>query len=308
MPYTTHSNSPLAMTPPPVQMKRVDIPTGDAGTARTLTLMAALARGSDGVQNNQIRQLARSILVNGKVPAMNESAEAHALSQWVNQTIRFTGEHSDQVQEALQSPVATLKMRTGDCDDFAILLSALLWSVGIQNRFQVSKGSAAGDPNAPYSHVFVTAKNKRTGEVLMLDPTLDVNGEQMFSTSQMNSGGAEFGLGQLKPMASFGCPDCGGSCMKHGLGDLSSTLMSVLNSPTLQTLAQGEATNIAYGPRASLTTTSISTAPNPFASGSQIGPSTLTGGVLGAPTIPAWMWIAIIGIGGLVVFTMVKKG
>lgn len=318
MPYANFT--PLSSDPQPIKLQRFDVPEGNAGVGRTLVMMSAIALGSEGAQNPQIIALARRILVEQRVPSMDESAEAHTLSNWVRDTIRFTGEHNDAVQDSLQTPVVTLKMRTGDCDDFATLLSALLHSVGILNRFKVVKPMGAeNDPTAPYSHVYVVATNKRTGEQLMLDPTMLDSSGSSFSNMQVNSGGAEFGLGQLRGLAGpvavacpggLGCPGCDGRCKgarMPGLGDLTSTLTSVLNSPALTALAQGEATNIAYGNRSSLNTIQTSTAPNPFATPAQLntGQPGLIPGL--SPVVPTWLWIVGAGAAVLVFYQFSKK-
>lgn len=329
--------SPLSEIPQPapvepIQLKRFDVPAGNAGVGRTLTLMRALALGGDGAQNAQIRQLASHILVSRRVPARDESAEARAMSDWVQATIRFTGEHNPAVQESLQSPKVTLQMRTGDCDDFATLLSALLHSVGIQNRFKVVKPiGQESNPAAPWSHVYVIATNKRTGEQIMLDPTLDNPSGYQFSDIQANNGGAEFGLAGLRPSPSdagrghiapaqrqcsrpggLGCAGCKGTCKygggMSGLGDLNATIQSVLNSAPITALAQGEAIHYAYGNNASLTSLQQSTAANPFATPAQLGTLPGSAPALGVtPQIPAWLWFAGVGIGGIVLFTLAAK-
>ena len=307
MPYTFPASSTLPSPSPNINLLRFDVPTGNAGVGRTLMLMRSMALGGEGAQNAQIRQLASKILIDYQVPARDESAEAHALSDWIRSNIRFTGEHNDAVQESLQSPKVTLQMRTGDCDDFSILLSALLSAVGIRNRFQVVKARGQeNNPAAPWAHVYVVATNKRTGEVLMLDPTLDTGDGYQFSTSQVNSGGGEFGLGMLHPNTApegLGC-DCerGRTMRAAGLGDLSSILSGVLNSPALTALAQGEATNLAYGNRSSLTTVQSSTAANPFATPAQLSTGAITTTNSLTPTIPIWLWVAGVGLAGVLLF------
>ena len=51
--------------------------------------------------------------------------------------------------ETLQTPEATLKLKQGDCDDKATLLSALLESIGFKTRF-----TAIGFVPMKFSHVF----------------------------------------------------------------------------------------------------------------------------------------------------------
>lgn len=159
----------------------------------------------------------------------------------------------------------------------------------------------------------------------MLDPTLDDASGYQFDTAQANAGGAEFGLGQLKglnglsglsgpagcPRGGLGCSGCNGACRNGGtmpgLGDLASDLTAVLNSPAITALAQGAATNVAYGNRSTLTSVQTSTAANPFAT-----PGQLQTGAVGTynsltPTIPAWMWFAGFALGGVLLFSISKR-
>lgn len=98
----------------------------------------------------KIVELARSIVA--AIPQKNYAAEAEALRAWVAQNIRYTQDVYD--VETLQSPLVTLEMRQGDCDDQSTLLAALLNAVGHEARF-VAVGMGAPDE---FEHVIVETK------------------------------------------------------------------------------------------------------------------------------------------------------
>jgi hypothetical protein len=85
---------------------------------------------------------------------------------WVKRNIEFRGE----AEETLQSPEATLNYGGGDCDDFAMLLVALLESLGYDATFKVV--AVASDMPAHFTHVYAVVKDKQTGQWVPLDPTV----------------------------------------------------------------------------------------------------------------------------------------
>ena len=56
--------------------------------------------------------------------------------------------------ETLQTPLVTMKIRQGDCDDQSVLLAALLESIGHPTRFVAIKQNFFG----PYVHVYTETK------------------------------------------------------------------------------------------------------------------------------------------------------
>jgi transglutaminase-like putative cysteine protease len=69
------------------------------------------------------------------------------LHQFVRDNIRYVGDVTN--VETVQSPVVTLQMMAGDCDDKATLLCALLESIGHPTKFV-----AVGITPNQYDHVF----------------------------------------------------------------------------------------------------------------------------------------------------------
>lgn len=71
------------------------------------------------------------ILREARVPPRHYQDQAAALLKWVQDNIYFVNEPAERLQE----PLATLKIRTGDCDDCCILLAALFESIKLPWRF-----------------------------------------------------------------------------------------------------------------------------------------------------------------------------
>lgn len=94
--------------------------------------------------------LARHIV--SRLPEKSWSAEVNALFYFVRDQIRYTLDPHD--CEGLQTPVETLNLGTGDCDDKVMLLAALLRSIG-----HPTKLVAVQVDNSPnYSHVFLQTR------------------------------------------------------------------------------------------------------------------------------------------------------
>lgn len=131
-----------------------DIPGDTVGaTKATLDAMVRMVRGSK--KDMGVNTLARQLLANarGRANQKNYYDFIRCLQHFVRDCIRYVPDPKD--MEMVQTPQRTLDIRTGDCDDKATLLAALLTSINIPTRF-VAVGYTA--PDAPYSHVFVEAK------------------------------------------------------------------------------------------------------------------------------------------------------
>lgn len=126
--------------------------------------LGSLADGADGIRqtlgamrrfvrkyrtNGTIYTLARSIV--DPVRAKDYYGEMVAVFKWVQNHIRYVRD-IDGV-ESVQTPLATLEIGQGDCDDMATLLAALLSAIGAPVRF-AALGFA---PSNEYSHVIVEA-------------------------------------------------------------------------------------------------------------------------------------------------------
>ncbi len=77
--------------------------------------------------------------------------ELTQLQRFVRDGVRYVGDIEG--VETVQTPIATLRLLAGDCDDKATLLCALAASIGIPTRF-----CAIGVDEGDFSHVMAQAK------------------------------------------------------------------------------------------------------------------------------------------------------
>jgi hypothetical protein len=141
------------------------LPSGDAGTTKTLGIMAQLAQA--GALRREVREMAMDVVRNAGTAPHDSLGELAALFAFVRDQVRFTGDIVG--VETLQAPHYTLHVMAGDCDDRAVLLVAMARSIGLPAnlRFRV----IGANPRHPgvFSHVYVVANIK--GKDIALDPT-----------------------------------------------------------------------------------------------------------------------------------------
>lgn len=123
------------------------IPDGPEGTRETLSIMRRIVRLAR--HDPQIRALAESIIQ--FVPEKEGAQEVDALRIWIRENIRYTADTNG--AEMLQTPLALLRSRNGDCDDQAMLLAALAESIGYPTRF----AAVAFQPDN-FEHVFAEVR------------------------------------------------------------------------------------------------------------------------------------------------------
>ena len=75
--------------------------------------------------------------------------------EWVRTNVNYT---KDVGGDHWQSPNETLQLRTGDCEDFALLMDSIIWQLGGNARFNLIDGHA-------FATVFVTADPLHTNAV-----------------------------------------------------------------------------------------------------------------------------------------------
>lgn len=127
------------------------LPSGPAAIAKTLKIMSDLARAAIRAPTQYARMQATKIYRDAGIGARQYTQEARALQTWVQQNVRYVRDPVD--VELVQSPEVTLKILTGDCDDQATLLAAMLAATGHPAQFV-----AVGMNGAPFSHVLVETK------------------------------------------------------------------------------------------------------------------------------------------------------
>jgi transglutaminase-like putative cysteine protease len=120
------------------------VPSGLPGVRRTLKLMVQLQRRYKTDLN--IRTLAVE-LVRDCAPK-DRRAELETLQVFCRDAIRYVADIEN--VETLQTPIQTLKVGCGDCDDKATLLAALAGAIGFPARF-----CAIGVEGQEFSHVMM---------------------------------------------------------------------------------------------------------------------------------------------------------
>lgn len=123
------------------------IPDGNEGIQHTLYIMRNVVRNESDAP--EVVQFARQLTLN--VPEKDWRRKILTVFHFVRDRIRYT---LDPLRtEYLATPQRVLDMRSGDCDEKAILLASLLDAIGIPVRFK-----AVGFEGAELSHVYVEAK------------------------------------------------------------------------------------------------------------------------------------------------------
>lgn len=98
-----------------------------------------------------VRQLALS-LIRDLPGHKNWVGQIKRLHSYVQNRIQYVHDIVD--VETLQTPLVTLQIRQGDCDDQSVLLAALLESIGHPTRFVAIKRNIF----APFEHVYTETK------------------------------------------------------------------------------------------------------------------------------------------------------
>jgi len=124
-----------------------DIPTGAQGVRATLRAMRKITHTYKTAP--AVRELAMHLTSN--LPEKNWSLQAAAVHAFVRDRIRYTRDVRG--VETLQTPIQTLRLGQGDCDDKSMLVAALLESIGHPTRFV-----AVGFTPGTFSHVFPQTK------------------------------------------------------------------------------------------------------------------------------------------------------
>lgn len=120
---------------------------GVAGIKATANLMCKIVKAYKS--RPDIRQLGLNLIAD--LPPKQYGREAERIMRFVQGRIRYT---KDIVGvETLQSPIHTLKIGQGDCDDKSILAATLLETIGHPARFVV-----VGMMPDSYSHVYVETR------------------------------------------------------------------------------------------------------------------------------------------------------
>jgi transglutaminase-like putative cysteine protease len=124
-----------------------NIPSGPPGIAATVRVMRDIARHFQS--NLLVREKAGALTQH--LPQKAWAQQVEALHRYVRDGIRYLPDPED--VELVQTPVVTMDIEHGDCDDKATLLAALLKSIRHPVRFQ-----AVGYEPGKFSHVYVETR------------------------------------------------------------------------------------------------------------------------------------------------------
>jgi hypothetical protein len=131
-----------------MKAQAVPMAAGDAGTQQTIRAMRRLI--DEGKKDPIIHELAAQILQRARVPAHDHQGEARAVGEAVYRNVRFTRDVYG--KETLHAARDIVRLRIGDCDDFTILICALLGTIGHKTRI-VTVSNHPEDPSQ-FSHVY----------------------------------------------------------------------------------------------------------------------------------------------------------
>jgi transglutaminase-like putative cysteine protease len=126
----------------PVPYRLGSIPSGEAGVAETLKIMVSMVL--DYRASALVRVTAQTLV--GDCASRDSVCQVRAVQEFVRDGIKYLPDVRD--VETIQTPDYTLTLKSGDCDDQAVLVASLLESIGRQTRF-LAQGIAGGD----FSHV-----------------------------------------------------------------------------------------------------------------------------------------------------------
>lgn len=146
------------------EIRTYSLRDGDPGIARTIKLMRSLVEGREGAQSWDIRQLV--LQITHGLDSRDKAGQIAAVLDWVKQNIDFRGEY----KETLQSPVVTMQLKGGDCDDHSTLIASLLKSIGFKTRF-TTVASDEEDPQQ-FTHVFAEVFDPVAQRWTALDSTV----------------------------------------------------------------------------------------------------------------------------------------
>lgn len=128
---------------PPPTATLAALPDGKEGTRATLKIMARLV--AEGRRALPVRLAAQQLVQ--PLRQRDYAAEVRQLHAFVRDRIRYVRDIRG--VETLQDAERTLTLKSGDCDDKAVLLASLLESIGHRTRFH-----AVGFAPNSYSHVY----------------------------------------------------------------------------------------------------------------------------------------------------------
>ena len=153
------------------------------GVNDSLDAMDKMAR--EGQSHPEVRRYAEEVI--RQVYPKDYLSELAALYYDVCRRVRYTRDPAE--REYIQHPAITLRHRSADCDDQAILLRAALGALGLAVGNPVEYVTIGFDKNAPYgrryTHVFVRSFDSKTGQWVVVDPVAGPNTRDMLKKAKV---------------------------------------------------------------------------------------------------------------------------
>lgn len=137
----------LSQAKPPNLAAVTTIPDGKAGIVETLKIMRRIVRK----QKSALLIRNKAVEITDGIGNKDWTGEIKAVQAWVKNNIKYRKDVVD--VETLHLPETLLDVKSGDCDDHALLVASLLESIGHPTRF-VAMGYAPDD----YIHVFTESR------------------------------------------------------------------------------------------------------------------------------------------------------
>lgn len=137
------------------------LPDGKKGNIETIIFMKKVARFRSG--HPLVRKLALNILNSYGVGSNRYLDESYAIGDYVKAKIRYVRDPDD--IEYLQDPIDLIEQikvgeAQGDCDDMALLICALLLTIGHRPFLRAVRYKAK---NGHYNHIYVVDYEKNKG-------------------------------------------------------------------------------------------------------------------------------------------------
>jgi hypothetical protein len=137
---------------------------GMDAVVKMITELIENYRGKEFVREKAL-QITRQIPENprtGHPDRRNFDAMAKVIHDWIVQNIEYVRDQNG--IERIQTPDATLRLQTGDCDDMVILGGVLLESLGVPTRIKlIGEGRE-------FTHIYL--EYLANGQWVSFDPTL----------------------------------------------------------------------------------------------------------------------------------------
>lgn len=139
------------------------LPDGIEGVKATLKIMSALVKS--GKASGVVRQ--KALALTQGLRQKDRIGEIRALWSFVKNNIRYVRDING--VETIHTPEQILRQEAGDCDDKALLLCALLESIGHPTAFW-----AIGTTPGKLSHVLALTRMGPAGKWMPLETTENV--------------------------------------------------------------------------------------------------------------------------------------